>query len=218
MKKKKIKAVIFDVGGVLAISKKPLQKYRGRSHNLSVHEFIAKKLKISLDQYFDSIDTAYIKSFEGKFTKKQIAKILADNLKSNPEKIEKLYHQAYKKNFKQNKQLFKQAFELQKRGYKIAVLSDQWPLSYRTLMPKKNFKNFDQVIVSCEVGIRKPNPKIYHLTLRKLKLSPSETIFIDNQEWNLNPAKKIGMKTILFKDNQQLFENKTWMSLFEEKN
>ena len=76
MKKKKIKAVIFDVGGVLAISKKPLQKYRGRSHNLSVHEFIAKKLKISLDQYFDSIDTAYIKSFEGKFTKKQIAKIL----------------------------------------------------------------------------------------------------------------------------------------------
>jgi putative hydrolase of the HAD superfamily len=63
--------------------------------------------------------------------------------------------------------------------------------------------------------MRKPNPRIYKLLIKKMKLVPSEIIFIDNQIWNINPAKKIGMQTILFKNNKQLFENKIWRSLFE---
>ena len=215
-RKKQIKAVIFDVGGVLAIENKPL-KTIGKINHFGVHEYIAKKLKISLDQYFDSIDTNYALSIEGKISEKKTISFLSKNLKTTSKKLIKLYKKAYKKNFKQNKQLFKQAFKLKQLGYKITILSDQWYLSYRALMSDKKYKKFSPVIVSCFVGMRKPNPKIYKLTLKKLKLKPSECIFIDNQEWNIKPAKKLGIKTILFKNNKQLFKDKIWRDLFYDK-
>ncbi len=203
-----IKALIFDVGGVLALGAKlKKSKYGGMLHHTKVHEEIAQQLKISLDQWFDSIDTTYAKSIEGKISKEKVLKAIAKNVDFSITELEKIAISAYKKNFKQNKQLFKKAFELKKKGYKIAVLSDQWYLSKEALMPKKIYERFDEVVVSCDVGMRKPNPKIYKLLLNKLKLKSKQVLFIDNQEWNLKPAKKLGMKTILFKNNKQLFKD-----------
>jgi len=202
---KSIKAIIFDVGGVLQLgeySKKIYKKHR----TLGVHNYVSKKLGISLDQYFDSLDTAYAKSIEGEISEKKVVSIIAKNLKISEKKLKKLFFQAYKKNFKFNKQLFKQALKFKKKGYKIAILSDQWHLSKKALVLTKYAKSFDVVVVSCDVGIRKPNPKIYKLTLKKLKLPAKQTVFIDNQEWNIKPAKKLGMNTILFINNKQLFK------------
>lgn len=211
----KIKAIIFDVGGVLFFRKNSQIK-KNKFVSSGVHINVAKKLKVSLDQYLDAIDTNYALAIEGKIPEDKILEIFSKNLKVSEKKLKKIYIWAYKKNFKKNKQLFKQAFKLEKFGYKIAVLSDQWILSKEALMPKKDFKKFNPVIVSCDVGIRKPNPKIYKLILNKLKLKPAETIFIDNQIWNIKPAKKLGMKTILFQNNKKFFENKIWKNLFEK--
>ena len=63
-----IKAIIFDIGDVLRISSTHLTRYKKNKIHLGVHEEIAKKLKIPIDQYFDSIDTAYSKSIEGKIS------------------------------------------------------------------------------------------------------------------------------------------------------
>ncbi len=210
----KYKAIIFDVGGVLQLGK--YSKHQIDNHKtLGVHQYISKKLNVTLDQYFDSIDKSYTLSIEGKISEKKAIQTIAKNLKTTPSKIRKLYIKDYKKNFKKNKQLFKQAFKLKKLGYKIAILSDQWYLSKEALMPKKIFNKFDNVIVSCDVGIRKPNSKIYRLTLKKLKIKPSESLFIDNQKWNTDAAKKLGINIILFKNNKQLFENKIWKSLWK---
>ncbi len=219
MKKKKnkeIKAIIFDIGDVLALSKHLLKKYKNRMHHLGIHESVAKKLNISLDQYFDSIDTTYASSIEGKISKKQATEKISKNLNLSKKELIKIYSRAYLQEFKQNTELLKRAFKLKKLGYAIAVLSDQWHLSKETLMPKKIYKNFNVVVVSCEVGIRKPNSKIYQLVLKKLKIQPKHALFIDNQQWNILPAKKLGMKTILFNDNKQLFKEKIWRNLFKK--
>ncbi len=202
--KKEVKAIVFDYNGVLMLG-----------DGKSIHEFVSRKLKVSLDHYFDAIDTPYAKSIEGKISSKKAIETISKNLKITSTNLKKLYLMAYKKHFKQNKELFKQAFKLKKQGYKIAILSDQWALSKEALMPKNLHKNFKPFVVSCDVGIRKPNPKIYKLTIQKLKLKPSETLFIDNQKWNTDPAKKLGMGTILFKDNKQLFANSKWKKLFK---
>lgn len=212
----KIKAIVFDIGDVLALSKQPLKKYKNRNHHLGIHESIAKKLNISLDQYFDSIDTTYAKSIEGKISKKEVLKILSKNLNVSKKELIKIYSLAYTQEFKENKELLKRAFKLKKLGYKIAVLSDQWHLSKEALMPKKIYKKFDEVVVSCDVGIRKPDKRIYQLAVKKLKLAPQKILFIDNQQWNIIPAKKMGMKTILFKNNKQLFKEKIWRNLFKK--
>ena len=222
---KEIKAIIFDVGGVLQLPKNFVKLIQD-SHlaavprhcghrNKGVHEYLSKKFNVSLDQWFDSIDTAYAKSIEGKISEKKAVEIISKNLKVSPQKFRNFAIKAYKKNFTLNKQLFKQALKLKDLGYKIAILSDQWYLSKLALMSKSLTKYFSPVVVSCDVGIRKPNLKIYKLIIKELKLSPQQILFIDNQKWNIVPAKKLGMKTILFKDNKQLFENKTWRGLFE---
>ncbi len=201
----KIKAIIFDVGGVLALGKYTNKPLRG--HRLfGVHNYISKKLKISIDQWFDAIDTTYALSIEGKISKQKTLLIISKNIKTSEKKLEKILINAYKRHFKQNKELFKYAFKLKNKGYKISILSDQWHVSKKALMSNRFYKKFNPIVVSCDVGIRKPNIKIYKLILKKLKLNPKETIFIDNQEWNIKPAKKLEINTILFKNNKQCFK------------
>jgi len=209
-----IKAIIFDIGGVLTLSKVPTRLISDKHlkgvpkncghRNRGVHDYITEKLKISLDQYFDSLDTAYAKSIDGEISEKQATKIIAKNLGISVKKLKQLFDQAYKKNFKQNNQLIGLAIKLKKQGYKVAVLSDQWHLSKNALVTEKIKKIFKPLVISCDVGLRKPDPKIYKLILKKLKLPAKQTVFIDNQEWNTKPAKKLGINTLLFKNNKQL--------------
>ena len=205
--KRRIKALVLDVGGVLVLGVKlKKSKYDKMLHHTEVHKEIAKKLNISLDQWFDAIDTSYAKSIEGKISPEKLLEIISRNVKTSKKRLEKIIIRIYKRNFRQNKELFKKIFQLKHKGYKIGVLSDQWPLSKKALMPKKIYGKFDAVVVSCDVGIRKPNPKIYNLILKKLNIPSSQVLFIDNQEWNIKPAKKLGLKTLLYKNNKQLFK------------
>jgi len=198
----KIKAIIFDVGGVLQLGDNSSLRHKKITRK-GVHGGIAKELGVSLDQYLDSIDTAYAKSVEGKISGERVIKIMARNLRTTPSRLKKLYKAAYKRNFHLNKELLHYAKILRKIGYKISILSDQWEISKRALITKNFYQVFRPVIVSCDVGLRKPDQRIYRLMLKRLKIKPEKSVFIDNQEWNLTPARKIGMKIILFKNNKQ---------------
>jgi len=214
-KKKVIKAVVFDVSGVLQLGT-PNSKLKQR--HLGVHEYLAKKFNLDLDSWFDSIDTPYSNSIEGKISEKQAIKTISKNLNTNQKKLEKIFIKAYKKFFRKNKILYDFAYKLKKKSYVIGILSDQWHLSKKVLTPKKDTKIFNIVIISCDVGLRKPNPEIYKLLIKKVKtkkkeiknkshkIKNKEILFIDNREWNLTPAKKLGMKAILFKNNKQFFK------------
>jgi len=200
-----IKTIIFDVGGVLALGRKSF--FLKNHSSKGVHEYMAKKLRISLDTWFDSIDTIYAEAIEGKASKEKALEVMSKNNKIFGDKLERLFVRAYRKNFKQNKRLYKLAFKLKEKGYRIAILSDQWQVSKEALMPEKYTSRFDTIIVSCDVGFRKPNPKIYELLFKKLKTHYKNSVFIDNRDWNLKPAKKLGIKTILFKNNRQLIKD-----------
>ena len=202
----KIKAIIFDIGGVLALGNNPV-KINNQYRSLGVHQYISKKLKITLDQWFDAIYLTYADAVEGKISGIKAISIIAKNLNKSKRKLEKIIIKGYKKNYKKNKSLYRLAFKLKKQGYKIAILSDQWYLSNKALYIEKYLKKFNTVIISYKVKTRKPKPKIYKLTLRKLKIKPEQALFIDNQIWNTKPAKKLGFKTIVFKNNKQLFQN-----------
>lgn len=191
-----IKAVVFDIGGVLAVEKSVF----------SVHEEMAKKFNLDMDSWFDSIDSVYADSIEGQISEKDTLARMSRNLKTTPKKLERLFIKTYKKHFKQNKKLYKFAFKLKKQNYKIGILSDQWHVSKKALVPKKYTKEFNAVVASCDVGVRKPNKKIYKLIIKKLKLKPKHILFIDNREWNLIPAQKQGMKVLLYKNNKDLFK------------
>jgi epoxide hydrolase-like predicted phosphatase len=62
---------------------------------------------------------------------------------------------------------------------------------------------FDDVIVSADIGLVKPDPEIYKYAANRLDVAPSECVFIDDNEMLLKPARELGMKTIFYKDFAQ---------------
>lgn len=96
---------------------------------------------------------------------------------------------------------------LKEHGYKIYYLSNFHELAFGEVTRKNNFfKLFDGGVVSYEEKLIKPEEDIYKLILDRYKLNPSETIFVDDMEANVEGANKVGIKTILFKGPKELKE------------
>lgn len=67
---------------------------------------------------------------------------------------------------------------------------------------KFDYSIFDLYINSGEIGLRKPDPKIYLLTCDKLRVKLDECLFMDDSLENIDSAKKLGMKTIWWNRNE----------------
>jgi HAD superfamily hydrolase (TIGR01509 family) len=52
------------------------------------------------------------------------------------------------------------------------------------------------VVISCEVGVSKPDPRIYQLCLDRLGLPAAETLFVDDRADNIEGAARIGLRTL----------------------
>ncbi len=62
---------------------------------------------------------------------------------------------------------------------------------------------FDAVVISGEIGIRKPAPEIYELGAQRLGLGPSQCVFVDDLPFNLEPATELGMATVHHTDPEE---------------
>jgi len=57
---------------------------------------------------------------------------------------------------------------------------------------------FDVVVISCEVGLTKPDPRIYRYTLDRLALPPADALFVDDRADNVEGARRVGLETLHF--------------------
>jgi len=98
---------------------------------------------------------------------------------------------------KQGVQLVK---ALKKAGYKVYVLSNWDAQSFSVLQKKYSdiMNLFDGVCTSGETGFLKPNPEIFHAFLEKFQLKAKECLFIDDEPHNIYGAESVGIRAILF--------------------
>lgn len=98
-----------------------------------------------------------------------------------------------------------------KRRYRLGLLSNIEKSHRDASLTNKHFaflgENFNPVVFSCDVHMRKPEKRIYAYTLNQLALPARNCLFIDDREINLAPAKKLGIHTILFKDYPTFCDN-----------
>jgi epoxide hydrolase-like predicted phosphatase len=74
-----------------------------------------------------------------------------------------------------------------------------------TLLAEHNLISlFDIVVNSARVGLRKPDPAIFELTLDSMSLAPAQCLFIDDKERNTKAADALGLQTIVFRSAAQL--------------
>jgi len=83
-------------------------------------------------------------------------------------------------------------------GVRTGLVSNSWGLHRydRDTHPEL----FDAVVISGEVGVRKPAPEIYGMAAERLELEPGRIVFVDDLPGNLKPARELGMATVLHRD------------------
>ena len=62
----------------------------------------------------------------------------------------------------------------------------------------------ETIVISSEVGIAKPDPRVYKIVLERLGVDPSETLMIDDNPINVDGATFVGMQGLLFRSYAQL--------------
>lgn len=89
-------------------------------------------------------------------------------------------------------------------NYRLAALSDAqsaWAVPELRVVQLENF--FETIVVSGDLGYRKPDPRIFTLALKKLKLKPEDVLFVGNDMYrDVYGAQQAGMKTVYFATNQ----------------
>ena len=89
-------------------------------------------------------------------------------------------------------------------GYRLALLTNnvqEWEPRWRPKWPIDEL--FETVVDSGFVGMRKPDPEIFELTLHRLELPADACVFIDDLEHNVVAAREVGLHAVHFRDTQQ---------------
>lgn len=89
-------------------------------------------------------------------------------------------------------------------GLRVVVFSNILPTSAAEIRRNGGYDNFDALVLSYEVGCKKPDPRIYQKALEVAQCRPEECIFIDDREDFLIPARAHGIVTILARSSAQI--------------
>jgi putative hydrolase of the HAD superfamily len=118
------------------------------------------------------------------------------------------FGERYFRHLKPNQRLIDYMRGLRERGYKMAICTNnirEWEQLWRAMLPVEEI--FDVVVDSAFVGSRKPEPRIYEITLERLGASPETAVFIDDIEANCEGARQVGIHPIRFRSTDQAIED-----------
>lgn len=187
-----IRAVIFDLGGVVFESPMALIRDFERRHGLP-ENIIARiagnyagenglwhKLErgeVALAKFCERFD-ADARSIGAELTSEEMMRDLMENAAVRPIMIDAIR-------------------TLRSSGYKVAALTNNWVTDIdhdARLSPLR--AEFDVFVESCKVGLRKPDPRIYQLAFAELGIPPEDIAFLDDMGPNLKAGRALGMTTI----------------------
>jgi len=190
-----ISALFFDAGDILY--------YRPNRHR-RLNAFLNELGLNAKKDHLGNNDKLAQRAYEGKITQDQYR-----------EAILRLYGVTQPDHIQRGKQILEEEhndisfFEgvpetlkaLKDEGYLLGIITDTSSPLHTKLewFERGGFGEvWDSIISSKELGVRKPNPKIYHAALRQLGLSAKQAVFIGHNPSELDGARAIGMKTVAF--------------------
>lgn len=191
-----IRAVIFDFGGVLIrmVDDRPRLK-------------LAEQLGLPLSQLDDLVffSDSSQKASRGEISVgmhwEAVRNALGIRIEDMPGFLEQ-YWSADDVNW----QLLDTIRDLHPR-YKVGLLSNAWDDLRLTLQTRWDIAGlFDELIISAEVKMVKPDPRIFRLAADRLGVQPGEIVFIDDIADNIEAARKEGWISIQYQDTQKTID------------
>lgn len=198
MSEERIKAIIFDLGSVCFNIDWPV-----------INEKMTKKFGVSTfirTNYDKRINDLYDKVLRGEVPLKKVFEEMSRGKNLDANEIVAYYKEKYKENKKENKELINLIKKLKTR-FKIACLTDTNNIHFQVHEEQKHLDDFDYVFASFKIGKMKNEKGSFEKVLKEMNLSPEEAVIVDDNEKNIQRAKSIGMKVILFKNTEQLLND-----------
>lgn len=89
-------------------------------------------------------------------------------------------------------------------NYQLAIVSNHPPGLQLWLKNWQIHGLFEQIVCSGDEGTVKPDPAIFHMTLKRLQIEPGEAVFIDDTKEHVIAAQALGMRALLFTTAEKL--------------
>lgn len=187
-----VKAIYFDLGGVLF-----------RTEDPSVRAGLAAEFGMSyeeMDRFVFECKSAALASV-GKMTEDEHWLDVTRRLKLPESEVTRV-HRAFFGGDRLDETLIDFIRSLRKT-YKTGLISNAWD-GLRAWIDESNFADaFDYMVISAEIGVAKPDARIYQFALDKLGVRADEAIFVDDVEKNISACEALGMRGVLFRGTGQ---------------
>lgn len=199
----KLKGVLFDYGHTLVYFPRIEKRHLVAARNV---QKVLKCLGVSVNASriqelvgsFAHGPNNVVMNMEDEFT--EILRILGvDNYsQSDLKEIIQVHWRPYVQNVRARKGAKELLKYLKKMGLKLGIVGNIWSGGMNPVLERLNLhKFFDTTIASVDVGYKKPDPRIFHLALNRLKLSPEEVIMVgDNPKTDIQGAHHLGIGTV----------------------
>lgn len=191
-------ALVIDFGGVLTT---PMQDAMVRfSDELGIG--LQDLARIALGAYSGGEDHLVVDFETGRISEEEFATAFAQRLEEvtkAPVDPEGLVRRIFRLEIEES--MMDLVGAAHSAGYRTALCSNSWGTR---LYPRDRLDPiFDVLVISGEVGLRKPDPAIFELTLEKLGVDASTCVFVDDHPGHLAPAMEMGMKTVLHRSPEE---------------
>ena len=195
---KEFKALVVDFGGVLTT---PLQDAMSEfADDLGIE--LQDLVRIALAAYTGSNDSLVTDFETGKISEAEFSDAFAERLSEvsgRPVDAKGLIPRLFRMNLEE--EMFAAIAKVKAAGFKTGLLSNSWGTN---VYPRDRFVGlFDEVVISGEVGLRKPDPAIFELMTDRIGVPPEESVFVDDHPGHLEAALEHGMTTVLHRSPAQ---------------
>lgn len=191
-----MKNTIFDLGNVL-ITFKPIEYVNSKIHD-------REKSKQIYEEIFASEE--WLMLDRGIITEEEAINIICNRNIGDSELIRRVMDNWYQllSPIEGTVEILK---ELRYKGYKNYILSNYQLLAYEDVTKRFDFFSyFDGGVISYQERLMKPEKDIYDKLIKKYKVNPKESIFIDDTIENVKSAKMLGFEAIHFINSMDLRE------------
>jgi glucose-1-phosphatase len=183
-----VKAIIFDLGGVLL-----------RTADFSPRERLAARLGMSRSELEEFIfgGESGERAQRGEITVKEHWQNLCQQINCTADDLKSILDEFFAQD-QLDGELMDYVRKLH-RSFRTALLSNAWDDLRQVIAEKWHFEDaFDAIIISAEVGVAKPDRRIFNLALERLGVEADQAIFVDDMVSNVNGARAVGMLAIQF--------------------
>ncbi|MDO8561263.1 MAG: HAD-IA family hydrolase [bacterium] len=193
---KKIKAVVFDFGGVIEL-------YDGGGHLIeNIAEYLGVPRSEFRTAFFRYNHLANVQNLTWEDMILKVVSLFTESKEKADGVKEMLRIRSLDRNL--NAELLSFFPQLKKLGLKTGIFSNSNSILRERLKELGLLELADVLVISGDIGYQKPDKEAFQILFEKLKLKPEEVVFIDDTPRSLETADEIGYIPILFKDNVQL--------------